>query len=154
MLRRLVNGMIAGAAGTAILNLITYLDMLLRARSSSSVPAKTAERLAEAAGAEIAAGGEQGTQSRRTAAGALLGYGAGIGIGAAYGVIEAGVPDLPAPLSGALVGAAAMAASDVPATVTGATDPRDWGTSSWLADILPHYGYGLVTVMVLRALRS
>jgi len=28
---------------------------------------------------------------------------------------------------------------------TGATDPKAWGTSGWLADIVPHAIYGLVT---------
>jgi hypothetical protein len=30
---------------------------------------------------------------------------------------------------------------------TGATDPKTWGTSGWLADIVPHATiYGLITV--------
>lgn len=153
MIERALKGLAAGAAGTAVLNLITYLDMLVRARSASSVPAETATKLANRVGLELSAGEEQSTQSRRTAAGALLGYGAGLGIGAGYAILEEGVPDLPAPVSGILLGAAAMAASDVPATATGATDPRSWGRAGWLADIVPHLGYGLATVVVYRALR-
>ena len=39
-----------------------------------------------------------------------------------------------------------MAGSDVPAVATGATDPKTWGTSGWLADIVPHAIYGLLTL--------
>lgn len=152
MLRRIVFGMIAGAAGSAVLNFITYADMLIRGRPSSTVPAETAARMADTVGVDLG-GREQAAESRRTAAGALLGYGAGIGVGALYGVVERRLPGLPLPLSAALVGAAAMAASDVPATASGATDPRKWGASGWLADVVPHLGYGLATVAVHRALR-
>lgn len=152
-MERIANGLIAGAAGTAALNTVTYLDMLIRGRPASSVPAETAERLAEAASVELAGDDDQQAQSRRTAAGALMGYGAGLSIGALYGALEGLVRDLPLPVSGLLVGTAAMAGSDVPATVTGATDPRTWGRSAWLADIVPHAVYGIVTVAVYRALR-
>jgi hypothetical protein len=143
----------AGAAGTAVLNLITYGDMLVRGRPPSEVPAETAARMAGEVGVHLS-GEEQPMKSRRTAAGALLGYGAGLGIGALYGVPEDAVPDLPLPLSGALVGAVAMAASDVPASATGATDPRRWGRTGWLADLIPHFAYGLATVAVYRTLRG
>lgn len=151
-MERVANGLIAGAAGTAALNTVTYLDMLIRGRPASSVPAKVAERMADAAGAELGESEEQ-ADSRRSAAGALLGYGAGLTIGAAYGAIEGAVRDLPLPISGAAVGLVAMAASDVPAVAAGATDPRRWQASAWLADIVPHAVYGIVTVAVYRALR-
>lgn len=150
-MERIINGLVAGAAGTAALNGATYLDMLARGRPSSSVPAETAERLAGAAGIEFA--DDDTGQARRTAAGALLGYGAGLGIGAAYGALEGSVRDLPLPVSGAIVGMAAMAGSDVPATATGATDPRRWNAAGWFADLVPHLVYGTVTVAVYRVLR-
>lgn len=154
MLRRAFHGLIAGAAGSATLNIITYLDMLGRARPSSSVPADTAQAIAETAGVELSADDESSTQARRTAAGSLMGYGAGLGVGTLYGVVEDAVPDLPLPIAGAMLGAAAMLASDVPATVTGSTDPGDWTPQSWMADIVPHLGYGLATVAVYRTLRG
>lgn len=154
MLRRALNGLIAGAAGSATLNVITYLDMLGRARPSSSVPADTAQAIAGTAGVDLAAEDESGTQARRTAAGALMGYGAGLGVGTLYGIVEDAVPDLPLPIAGGVLGVAAMMASDVPATLTGATDPREWTPQSWMADIVPHLGYGLATVAVYRTLRG
>jgi hypothetical protein len=152
MTQRALFGLMAGAAGTAVLNFITYLDMLIRGRPSSSVPATTAERLADEVGVDLQ-GDAEATQNRRTAAGALLGYGAGLGIGAVYGIAEGPLPDLPLPLSGVIVAVAAMAASDLPATATGATDPRRWGRAAWFSDLVPHLGYGLATVAVYRFLR-
>ena len=153
MLDRAINGLIAGAVGTALLNVTTYLDMLIRARPSSSVPAQTAERLTDLGDVSLA-GKDEETKPRRTAAGALMGYVAGLGIGTAYGLTEDAVPDLPLPLSAGIVGIAAMVASDLPATASGATDPRKWNVGSWLADIVPHFAYGLGTVAVYRLLRG
>jgi hypothetical protein len=150
MRRALLLGLAAGAAGTAALNIVTYLDMAGRGRPSSSVPADVAGELAGAAGVELASGqGEEAQEAagnRREGIGALLGYVTGLGVGAAYGALRAGLERLPLPLAAAGVGAAAMAGSDVPATALGVTDPRSWPPSSWVADILPHLAYGVVTV--------
>lgn len=154
MLRRALAGLAAGAAGTAALNLVTYLDMLARGRPASDVPARTVETLAEAAGMEISGPDQAATEARRTAAGSVMGYGAGLGVGMAYGIGEAAIPDLPVPLSGALLGGLVMATSDATATATGSTDPRNWGAVGWLADLVPHLVYGIVAVSVFRALRS
>jgi hypothetical protein len=32
----------------------------------------------------------------------------------------------------------------------GVTDPRKWSLEEWLADLLPHLGYGAATAAVLR----
>jgi hypothetical protein len=154
MFGRALNGLIAGAAGTAALNMLTYLDVLIRARPSSSVASKTAARLADEVGVDLRADAEQGTQRRRSAVGALLGYLSGVGIGALYGAIEDAVPDLPLPMSGIAVGLAAMAGSDLPATSAGATDSSKWGASGWIEDVVPHIAYGVVTVGVYRLLRD
>jgi len=47
-----------------------------------------------------------------------------------------------------------MAASDVPLIALRATDPKTWGFSGWVADIIPHLIYGLVTVTTYEALRN
>lgn len=153
MIGRLARGVVAGAAGSAALNIATYFDMLLRGRQSSSVPADTAQGLAENVGLELSGASEQETSSRRSAAGALLGYVAGLGIGAVYASIEGAGVALPFPVAAVVVGGGAMAASDLPATATGATDPRRWNAAAWLSDIVPHLAYGIVTVAVLRAFR-
>jgi hypothetical protein len=147
MARNLLVGTIAGAAGTMALDLTTYGDMLLRGRPASNVPAQIAATVAGAAGIDLAAGGAtpEQTESRRNALGALLGYLTGIGIGAAYGLLRPKLRSVPPPLAGVALGLAAMAASDVPIAATGASDPRTWGVSGWLSDLIPHLVYGLVT---------
>jgi hypothetical protein len=44
-----------------------------------------------------------------------------------------------------LLGGLAMAGSDVPAAVLGATELSEWTPESWISDIVPHAAYGLVT---------
>jgi len=90
--------------------------------------------------------------NRREAAGALLGYTTGVGIGLVYGLLR-GDPDRRAsPLAGAAVGLSAMAASDLPIALTGVSNPATWSTTEWLSDLIPHLVYGLVTVAVYEAI--
>jgi hypothetical protein len=153
MLPRIATGLIAVATGTAAIEASTYLDMLIRGRPPSQVPADTAGAIAQSVGISLDGGTEKGS-NRRSGLGALLGYGAGLGLGVAYAVLEPMAPDLPLPVSGAGLGLAAMATTDVPATATGSTDPRRWGPSGWLSDLVPHLIYGLVVVAVYHGLRS
>jgi uncharacterized membrane protein len=43
-----------------------------------------------------------------------------------------------------------MAATDIPAAALGVTDPRTWSPADWVADAVPHLGYGLAVDAVLR----
>ena len=61
---------------------------------------------------------------------------------------------MPSTLAGLAVGAAAMAASDVPMTKTGVTDPNTWGSEGWLADIIPHALYGVALAYTFDALEG
>ena len=161
MLRRTLRGIAAGATGTAALNIATYVDMAARGRASSEVPAKVAGALTqsvgmpletEANGSEHVSQNEQAkAQHRLSGLGALMGYATGLGIGALYGLARPILVKLPLPLAGLALGAAAMASSDVPATITGATNPKTWGASGWASDIIPHAIYGLVTVLTYEA---
>jgi hypothetical protein len=155
MLREIGMGMAAGACGTVALNVATYLDMAVRGRPSSDVPGKVAEKVATgvgisalsapaSSGADAAARQKEQASSRRSGAGALMGYVVGLGVGAGYGAVRPLLGKVPAPAAGLLLGAAAMASSDVPSVKLGVTDPRQWGTAGWLADLLPHLAYGLV----------
>ncbi|MEU6809933.1 hypothetical protein ABZ920_13225 [Streptomyces sp. NPDC046831] len=146
----MTKGLLAGAAGTLALDLTTYGDMLVRGRGSSGVPAQVAERLADRTGVGL---GEGDTRSHRAeAAGALLGYLTGVGVGAAYGLLRRRSGPLPVSVAGPLLGAAAMAGSDVPAAALRVTDPFSWDTTSWVSDVVPHLVYGLTTASVYRAL--
>jgi hypothetical protein len=152
IVRDALRGATAGAAGTVALDITTYLDMAIRGRSSSGVPATVAGSLTETAGIDLAPdGNSEAAENRKSGIGALMGYVVGLGVGATYGVIRPRLSGSSVPLAGAVLELAAMAGSDVPATVTGATDPRGWGTSGSLSDVVPHLAYGLVTAMAFES---
>ena len=150
--QRLLWGAAAGATGSATLNIVTYGDMLLRGRASSGAPANVAGTLADTAGihALSSENDDEKAQNRRSAAGALLGYVSGVGVSMAYAAFrnERSEPDLVP--TGVALGLTAMAMADIPIVVTGNGDPRTWGASAWLSDIIPHLAYGLATAAVLK----
>lgn len=156
MAQPLLAGLAAGAVGTVALNVATYLDMAVRGRASSTVPAQVAGTIAEKTHLPLKAEDEEGpaAESRRTALGQLMGYVTGLGVGAVYGLVRPHARDVPWPLSGIALGAAAMAGSDVPATLLGVTDPATWPPSSWAADVVPHLAYGLATALAYDAFTS
>ena len=156
MMNDLRAGATAGAAGTMALDAVSYLDMVMRGRPSSEVPAKMAQIFAEKAGLAQPPGDGQKpsaqTKNRLTAGGALMGYGVGLGIGTIYGLLRPHVRNIPWPIMGIVVGCAAMAASDVPAVQLQLTKPNEWGTAGWLGDIIPHLAYGIITAGVFESI--
>ena len=148
----LLRGAIAGAAGTLALEITSYADMAIRGRASSDLPAEVVRRMAEAIGMDaLSASNERAgerTKARRSALGAISGYAVGIGIGVLYGAVRPLLRRVPVAISGVALGAAGMAAADVPAAKLGATDPTTWGVAGWTADALPHAVFGLVTATV------
>lgn len=151
MIKMLLLGAAAGAAGTTALNAATYLDMAVRGRPTSSIPQDTVEALAGAAGTTVP--GDADTRGNRlTGLGALTGIAAGVGVGAAYGLVRAA-----GWRPGVVVGTvattlAAELAGNGPMTALGVTDPTTWPATSWAADIGPHLAYGLVTAAVMSVL--
>ena len=154
-MNRLIQGAIAGAAGTMALDVTSYLDIVVRGRSTSNIPAELIRCLAELANVpELSVPDDRAddkTKNRRGALGALSGYTVGIGIGMMYAVVSPLFSRAPLVCRAALVGAVAMAAADVPLTALKLTDPREWGTIGWLSDIFPHFAYGLITAAVIEA---
>ncbi len=149
-MRALILGALAGAVGTLATDITGYGDMALRGRSPSELPGEVIRRLALKAGVPglgtPSDEADSATRNRRNALGALCGYGIGIMLGALYGALSRGKRTRRGLLVRSVVlGALAMAASDVPATQLAATNPAQWGPSSWLSDIVPHAAYGLVT---------
>jgi hypothetical protein len=142
-------GLVAGAAGTTALDLASYLDMVVRGRPASSLPAEAAGTLAAAAHLPLGSG--VAAQARKEGLGGLLGAATGLAVGAAYGLVRVHTRP-PLPVAAVAVGAAAMAASDLPMTALGLTDPRTWPASAWLSDAVPHLAYGVVTAGVLELL--
>ncbi|WP_052032601.1 hypothetical protein [Streptomyces viridochromogenes] len=149
-MKPVTKGLLAGAAGTVALNITTYGDMLLRGRASSDVPAEVADRLADRAGVDLGDG--EAKSNREQAAGALFGYVTGLGVGVAYGLLRRRSGTVPAWAIGPLLGAVAMAGSDVPAAALEVTDPTSWDLTSWASDMLPHLVYGLATASVYEVL--
>jgi hypothetical protein len=155
MRRPLLWGIVAGAVGTIALDVVSYLDMVVRARPASSTPAEVAGALAERAGVQLAVGGNdsEAAANRRSGVGALLGYGVGLGVGGAYGLLRSRLPAPRRPWAVTTgLGLAAMAASDLPIIALGVSDPRTWGAAGWVSDLLPHLAYGLATATVYEAL--
>lgn len=149
----IARGLIAGAAGTVTLNVLTYLDMAVRGRPASSVPKRTVQELADSADAELAPEGDEDARDHRSEGlGALLGFASGLGFAALYGAV-AGSRRVPVPVGAVALTVAATAAANVPAVATGVTDPREWSGQAWAADVVPHLAYGLVTAAVFDAIR-
>lgn len=135
------------------LNVLTYVDMAVRARPASPVPKQTVQELADTAGTDLAPDDDEETEDNRSEGlGALLGYVSGLGFGALYGLLSprSGRPSVPVGAVGLTL--AAMAGANVPAVAAGVTDPREWSPQAWAADIVPHLAYGLVTAAVYDAI--
>jgi hypothetical protein len=148
-MRPLARGLVAGAAGTVALNIVTYLDMIVRARPASSTPEESAKRLAAAAGISLGEG--RAAENRAAGIGPLLGYATGLGCTVAYSILVR--RRLPWPLATAVLSGMALLGSNAPMTVLGVTDPREWTATDWLADLIPHLAYGAVAAAVDERLR-
>ena len=145
-----LRGAAAGAAATTALNTVTYLDMAVRGRPSSSTPGDTVEKLASAAHIEIP-GDEAKRSNRLQGLGALTGLVAGIGVGVGAGLARAaGLRSRPL-VGTALTGFGAMAAANGPMVVLGVTDPRSWSAVDWISDVVPHLVYGAVLTLTMDA---
>ena len=160
MLEDALIGAVAGALGTVALNITTYADMAIRGRSSISAPSQLVGKIAEKANVPLSSKGvgadDETTQNRESGIGSLLGFVNGLGVGALYGVIRSQFDEdaVSIPLAGVVVGLAAMAASDVPLITSGVSDPKSWGVSGWVSDVVPHLIYGLVTAVAHETLRN
>ncbi|TDB97514.1 hypothetical protein [Actinomadura sp. 7K534] len=150
-MRTLINGLIAGAAGTTALNATTYLDMAIRARGGSSTPEDTVQKLAD--GAHISLGEEEEkAENRKQGIGALMGYGTGIGAALAYGAITRR-RGASWPVGILTLGTLALLGSNVPMTALGITDPRAWSVAGWVSDIVPHMIYGAAAYAAYEQMR-
>ncbi len=153
MLREALTGAAAGAVGTVALNAVTYADMAINGRPASDVPDTMAGTLAQKVGFDLSAEGEdpdgETAQNCQSGLGALMGYATGIGVGTAYGLIRPHLGGVSKPVAG--VALAAMAGSDVPATMLGVVDPTTWPLSSWGMDFGFHLAYGMATAIAYDA---
>jgi uncharacterized membrane protein len=144
-------GLLAGAAGTTALNATGWLDMLVRGRPASEAPERTVDAGLERLGRGLPGNSEQ-QDSRRAALGALSGIGSGLAIGVAASAVRALGIRLPGPLAAVATGAGAMAATNLPMTALGLTDPREWTAADWISDAVPHLAYGAATHAVIAGM--
>jgi len=144
--KSLARGLAAGAAGTAALNAVSYADMAVRARPASKVPRKVVKEIARRAGVHNL------EQPRVQGLSMLLGYADGFGTGVLFGALRPRMREVPWYVAGAALGAFTLVLSEGTATAMGKTDPRRWGLSGWLMDLVPRTLYGCVTCLVYDAL--
>ena len=147
----LLRGLAAGAVGTALLNAVTYLDIVVRARPPSSVPDDAVQRSADRYGVSLGAD-PQAAATRRNGLGALLGHLTGFAGGAAFGLVRPLARSVPWPAAATLTGLGIMAATDTANVRLGVTHPREWSTADWAADLVPHLAYGAGVVLAFDAL--
>lgn len=144
-------GLLAGAVGTTVIETVTWLDVLLRARAPSSATTETAEAAVDRAGVELP-GDDTERAHRLQALGSLGGTAVGLGVGVVVSLAHRAGLRLPGPLGGVATGLGAMAATDGIQVGLGVADPRDWSGTDWLADAVPHLAYGFATHATLSAL--
>jgi hypothetical protein len=145
-----LRGAAAGAAGSTALNAVTYLDMTIRGRPTSSTPEQTVEKLAEKAHVPIP-GDEETRQNRVQGLGPITGLVAGVGVGVVVGLVRA-AGYRSQPLVGTLLTTlGVLIAANGPMTVLGITDPRTWSATDWASDIVPHLAYGAVVKTTMDA---
>ncbi|MFJ4923133.1 hypothetical protein [Streptomyces sp. NPDC088725] len=150
MIREIVRGAVAGAAGTTALNAMTYGDMAVRGRPTSSVPEQMVEKVAAGLGHPVRGGGWR-RDARLTGLGALGGLAVGTGAGAAMSLARWAGVRMPVWLGGVVTGALVMATTDLSMARLKVSDPRTWSASDWLSDAVPHLVYGLVTYGIVVA---
>lgn len=150
-LRSVLGGAAAGAAGTTALNAVTYLDMTVRARPSSSTPQDTVDMLADKAGLTIP-GNEEDRENRLQGLGPLSGIVTGVGVGAVLGIARGLGWRPPVAVSTLVATAVALIGANGPMAALGITDPRKWDLNAWVSDVVPHVVYGVVTAATLDGL--
>ncbi|MGW7352066.1 hypothetical protein [Streptomyces sp. NPDC054784] len=150
MIQSIVRGGAAGAAGTTVLNAVTYADMAWRGRGGSDVPAQVVDRLTDHAGHPVPGAGDT-RDNRLTGLGALSGIAVGCGVGAAVSLLRRVGVRMPVWLGGAVTGVLAMAATDLPIARLEVSDPAEWSGADWASDAVPHLAYGLITYALVAA---
>jgi hypothetical protein len=143
LLRSVLRGAAAGAAGTTALNAATCLDMVVRGRAASHTPEDTVEVLSLKTHVPVPGEGER-RHNRVAGLAPLTSLAAGVATGALLGAIR-GLGWRPSPV-------AAMLAGNAPMAALGVTDPRGWAARDWAADLIPHLAYGAVTSQVLDSM--
>lgn len=128
-------GLVAGAAGTAAMTVSSTIEMKLRGREASSVPADAVEEVLDV---------EPKDEEAKERLGNLAHFGYGTGWGAARGLL--GITPLPHPAATAahfgLVWGAGLTMLPV---LKLAPPPQKWGAKELAVDALHHAVYAVAT---------
>jgi len=146
-MRPVRRGLVAGAAGTLLLNATTYVDMALTGRDVDNGPGEAVRRTARRVGLRA-----PGDDPRLQAYGELGGMAVGLGLGAVAGLLSSAGFRPRTPVGTLALGGLALAASDASLLATGVTHPRDWRTADVVRQVVPHLAYGLGTCWALAAM--
>jgi hypothetical protein len=146
--RTAIYGAVAGAAGSALLNAATYADMAIRARPASKVPRRVVKEFARWGGVRRL------PRARTEGLSMLLGYADGFATGVLFGALRPRMRNIPWYAAGVGIAAYTLIASEGIAVAMRKTDPRKWGVSGLLADLVPRVVYGCVTCVVYDALTT
>ncbi|HZV52848.1 MAG TPA: hypothetical protein VFD49_24180 [Candidatus Dormibacteraeota bacterium] len=142
---RLVCGVAAGLAGTAVLAMADRIEERARGRPAVYAPSRIAAGLADRFGRRLPAGGAR-------IAGQLMRW----PYGGAWGALLAGLaPPLPWPLNGLLLGTA-LAGFELGALPLSGLTPRltRWNGEELITNVANCWLYGLATTAVHRRLRA
>jgi hypothetical protein len=165
---RIVAGLVAGACGSVALTAAASLDALVRGEAPRWLPGEVGHKMADELGLPLDydlesapdAGGGTGRDvsdrigRREEALGTLLSVANRLAIGLAYGLLRKVLPRPPWWLAGGVLGGVSMVAGDYSAIWTDDdTRPRR-STTDWLADVMPHAVFGVVTAVTFEATRE
>ncbi len=152
MRSRLVNGALAGAAGTCALNLFAYLDMAATRRSASEVPRLAAHAIATRAGLAPRPIDDEASLSRWEGFGEALGYVHGVCQGIGYGFVRSRLRGPGWPVGAAALCLETFVLGEGACIALGATDPRTWGWEGYARGLLLRLAFGVVAAASFDAL--
>lgn len=151
VLKSILRGAAAGAAGTTALNAVTFLDMIARGRPPSRTPEESVQHMTDRLGVRVP-GDEEQRWNRISGAGALLGAATGVCVGCVHGVAHS-FGWQPSSVAASMADTAtAMSVTALSLFTSGVSDPRRWTRADWLSDLVPHLAYGLVTSLTYAAM--
>jgi hypothetical protein len=161
---RIVAGLVAGACGSVALTAAASIDALIRGEAPRWLPGEVGHKMADELGLpldydldaaeSVAADPVDVTERisrREEALGTLLSLANRLAIGLAYGLVRKILPRPPSWLAGGVLGGVSMVAGDYSAIWTDEDSKPRRSRSDWLADVMPHAVYGVVTAVTFEA---
>ncbi|SCF25351.1 hypothetical protein [Micromonospora mirobrigensis] len=145
----LTNGIVAGATATLARELISNLDVGIRARPTSDTHERAVQRMADVTHVNL--GPAERAAHRRAGIGSVFGFVNGVLAVSLFAAFR-GRRRPPLPVAAGVIGIGGMLVADGSMTALGVTDPRRWGAEGWFEDALPYVAYGLVAAATLNRL--